>query len=578
MGKTIRVLLIADSEAQWPALCEEFARGDYEPNMERIATASELNAALKAPDWDVILADDSLQQYSPAAALAALRESGFDIPLILLSNAVEPHQLRTALSLGAHDVVRYQNLVRLAPAVQREIGAARVRAARALTEAALREAEANNRKLVEQIPVGIHRMALDADTSTISISPQLERILGYPHTEWLADPDWWRQQIHPEDRERVRSAIASVYAPGAKPSLIEYRMLARDGSIVWFHDEIMLVRDQSGQPQYLQSVKMNITERKQAEAEAQAVEQRLAEWVAELEQTNRQLALLEQLHTQLQGCVSLDEALPIIGDFLPLLFPLESGALYLSGATPDQMEKVAAWGRAQPVEPSLAIESCWALRRGRLYVAELPHGGPACQHVNASEGLSYLCTPLTAQGETLGLLHICLVRDATPAAEDGARPTLGENKQRLATSTAERLAFTISNLKLQAALRARLENGADALTQGSEPAQIVVGPLTLNLETFELTVEGRLVKQPTPVEFELLQFLMRNAGKVYTTEQLLQDVWKYPPGTGSQEVVRAHVRNLRAKLEPNPRAPIYLRTIGRFGYTISAEETRPEQA
>lgn len=577
MGKPIRVLLIADSEAKWPALYEEFVLSNYEPHMERIATASELSAALNAPDWDVILADDSLQHFSPAAALATLRESGFDIPFILLSSATEPHRLRTALSLGAHDVVRYQNLVRLVPAVQREIGAARVRAARALTEAALREAEANYRKLVEQIPVGIHLMALDADTSTISISPQLERILGYPQTEWLADPNWWQQQIHPEDRERVREAIASVYAPGAKPGLIEYRMLAHDGRVIWLHDEIMLVRDQNGQPQYLQSVKMDITERKQAEAEAQAVEQRLAEWVAELEQTNRQLALLEQLHTQLQGCVNLDEALPIIGDFLPLLFPVESGALYLSSETPGQMERVAAWGRAQPTEQSLAVEGCWALRRGRLYVVELPHGGPVCQHVNVPEGLSYLCAPLTAQGEIHGLLHVRLVRGSATAVEDGTRPTLGENKQRLATSTAERLAFTIANLKLREALRARLENGDQTTTQDKEPTRIVVGPLTLNLETFELTVGERLVK-PTPVEFELLQFLMRNAGKVYTTEQLLQEVWKYPPGTGSQEVVRAHVRNLRAKLEPNPRAPIYLRTVGRFGYTINVEEAKPESA
>ncbi len=573
MGKSIRVLFIADTNDQWPALCEELTRGDYEPVSERIATASELRAALSAPAWDVILADDNLQQYSPAAALAALRESGFDIPFILLSHAVEPHELRTALSLGAHDVVRYQNLVRLAPAVEREIAAARVRAARALTEAALREAEENARTLTEQIPVGIHRMALDADTSTISISPQLERRLGYPQTEWIADPNWWRQQIHPEDRERVRSAIASVYAPGAKPSLIEYRMVARDGRIVWFHDEIMLVRDQSGQPQYLQSVKMDITDRKQAEAEALAVELRLAEWVKELEQSNRDLALLDQLHNQLQGCLSLEEALPIIAELLPIFFPLESGALYLSGATPDQLDNVVAWGRAQPAEPLLAIEGCWALRRGRPYVAELPHGGPACQHVNAAEGLSYLCAPLIAKGETLGLLHIRLIRDTALATEDGSRPTLGESRQRLAASIAERLAFTISNLKRQAALRDRAENGAEE----SAPTQIIVGPLTLNLETFELTVEGRLVK-PTPVEFELLQFLMRNAGKVYTTEQLLQEVWKYPPGTGSQEVVRAHVRNLRAKLEPNPRAPIYLRTIGRFGYTISVEEKRTERA
>lgn len=574
MGKNLRVLWIADSAERWQPVYDEFARSDYEPMHERVATASELRAALAAPAWDVILADDGLQQYSPAAALAALRESGFDLPFILLSSAAEPRDLRAALSLGAHDVVRYQNLVRLLPAIEREIGAARVRAARALTEAALRESEAYARKLVEQIPVGIHRMALDADTSTIAISPQLEKILGHPQTEWLADPDWWRQQIHPEDRERVRAAIASVYAPGAAPSLIEYRMLARDGGTVWFHDEIMLVRDQNGQPQYLQSVKMNITERKQAEAEALAVEQRLAEWVAELEQANRQLALLEQLHNQLQGVQNLDEALPIIADFLPILFPVESGALYLSGVAPEEMQRLTAWGRTPPEEAELAVEGCWALRRGRLHMAELPHTGPACQHVDPAASLSYLCAPLAAQGETLGLLHIRLLREATAAPENGARPTLGESKQRLAVSAAERLAFTLSNLKLQAALRARAENGAASAAE-LPLTQIVVGPLTLNLETFELTVEGRSVK-PTPVEFDLLQFLMRNAGKVYTTEQLLQEVWKYPPGTGSQEVVRAHVRNLRAKLEPNPRAPIYLRTIGRFGYTISSDESRPD--
>ena len=73
----------------------------------------------------------------------------------------------------------------------------------------------------------------------------------------------------------------------------------------------------------------------------------------------------------------------------------------------------------------------------------------------------------------------------------------------------------------------------------------------------------------TPVEFELLYFLMGHAGEVFSSEQLLCEVWKYPPGTGTPEVVRMHIMNLRGKIEPNPRNPVSLQTIGRFGYTIA---------
>jgi DNA-binding response OmpR family regulator len=112
----------------------------------------------------------------------------------------------------------------------------------------------------------------------------------------------------------------------------------------------------------------------------------------------------------------------------------------------------------------------------------------------------------------------------------------------------------------------------EAASQPTESACLVVGALSLNPQTFELAVGEKSVR-PTPVEYELLYFLMRNAGKIFTAEQLLQEVWHYPPGTGSHESVRAHIKNIRSKIEPNPRRPVYLKTIGRFGYTIPAEES-----
>ena len=103
--------------------------------------------------------------------------------------------------------------------------------------------------------------------------------------------------------------------------------------------------------------------------------------------------------------------------------------------------------------------------------------------------------------------------------------------------------------------------------RGVSQARLVVGPLCLDCRTFEVTVEGKTVLL-TPVEFDLLHYLMSHAGEVISAERLLQEVWGYPPGTGSPDLVRVHIRNLRRKIEPSPSNPIYIRNVPRHGYII----------
>jgi DNA-binding response OmpR family regulator len=100
---------------------------------------------------------------------------------------------------------------------------------------------------------------------------------------------------------------------------------------------------------------------------------------------------------------------------------------------------------------------------------------------------------------------------------------------------------------------------------------IVVGSLSLSCRTFDLKVGPRTVLL-TPSEFQLLSFLMTHAGHAFTSECLLRQVWGYSPGAGRPELIRAHIRNLRIKIETNPRAPVYLRTIDGLGYTIGGGE------
>ncbi len=98
--------------------------------------------------------------------------------------------------------------------------------------------------------------------------------------------------------------------------------------------------------------------------------------------------------------------------------------------------------------------------------------------------------------------------------------------------------------------------------------------LTLNYETFQVTTQIG-VRRLTPIEFDLLHYFMTHPRQIFASERLLQDIWDYPPGTGSPDLVRMHIKNLRQKIEPDPKNPTYLKTIPRRGYVLLLN---PEQS
>jgi two-component system, cell cycle sensor histidine kinase and response regulator CckA len=136
--------------------------------------------------------------------------------------------------------------------------------ARLETEEALRTAERKYRSLVEQLPLVTYIDALDSESSNIYTSPQIEALLGYSTAEWVDDAELFVKTLHPEDRERVLSEHAWTHATG-EPLRTEYRLMARDGRVVWLQDEAVIVRDEDGKPLFLQGYLLDITERKAAE-------------------------------------------------------------------------------------------------------------------------------------------------------------------------------------------------------------------------------------------------------------------------------------------------------------------------
>ena len=93
--------------------------------------------------------------------------------------------------------------------------------------------------------------------------------------------------------------------------------------------------------------------------------------------------------------------------------------------------------------------------------------------------------------------------------------------------------------------------------------------ISLDTRTFEVVTREQSGIVLTPTEFDLLYNLMLNAGQVFSSERLLQEVCDFPYETGSTDLVRAHIKNLREKIEPDPRNPTYVRTIPRHGYIVS---------
>ena len=93
-----------------------------------------------------------------------------------------------------------------------------------------------------------------------------------------------------------------------------------------------------------------------------------------------------------------------------------------------------------------------------------------------------------------------------------------------------------------------------------------VGGLTINDDLKEVTVDGELVKM-TPIEYNILPLLVKNPGKVFSIEQIYQNIWN-EEAIGADNTVAVHIRHIREKIEINPKEPRYLKVVWGVGYKI----------
>jgi PAS domain S-box-containing protein len=142
-------------------------------------------------------------------------------------------------------------------------------------EAELRKPRPGFEALVDSID-GIVWEVEVATSRFAYVSPQAQRLLGYPLDAWFATPNAWAKHLHPEDRE----AALALHRPEARPDRhhsLHYRMIAADGRVVWLHDIVTVIVNEWGDPVALRGVMVDVTEAGQTEERLRDSEQRLKE-------------------------------------------------------------------------------------------------------------------------------------------------------------------------------------------------------------------------------------------------------------------------------------------------------------
>lgn len=185
-------------------------------------------------------------------------------------------------------------------------------------EEELREAELRYRTLVEQVPPIIYTTGWQQYIGVTYISPRIQ-MLGFTQEEWVADPELWLRQLHPEDRQRVLDQIEDIKKHD-KPIKLEYRLLARDGTVRWFLDEVMNVSREDGKFLFRQGIMLDITDRKQAEQELRRSRDQLAHLSRRLVEAHERerRAIARELHDQLGQMLT---SIRITLNILPKLRP-----------------------------------------------------------------------------------------------------------------------------------------------------------------------------------------------------------------------------------------------------------------
>src|SRR3989454_997330 len=183
MKRTLRMLIIEDSEEDALFLVRRLERGGSTPIWKRVDTLKSLRAALTEETWDIAFSDYSMPGLGIQDALALVKERGLDFPVIVLSGAIKEEDAVAMLNAGAKDYILKDNLSRLIPVVERELRSAQVRREREEIEKVQRENQARKNAILESALDAI--VTIDHEGRIFEWNRAAENTFGYRRADVL---------------------------------------------------------------------------------------------------------------------------------------------------------------------------------------------------------------------------------------------------------------------------------------------------------------------------------------------------------------------------------------------------------
>jgi len=270
MTAPLRILFVEDSPDDAQLAMLQLEQDEVGAEYQQVDNESDYRAALSSTP-DLILSDYSMPQFNGLRALRILKESGLDIPFILISGTVGEEIAVSAIKEGADDYLMKDRPARLGAAIQHALEQKRLREEKKRADAALRHSQEAYAELVNTV----NGIVWEADANTFEfsfVSQQAEHFLGYPVERWINEPTFWKDHIHPDDQTwAVDYCITCTREKKAHE--FEYRMIAADEQIVWLRD-IVTVIVENDQPVTLRGIMVDITAQKQAKETLRLSEER----------------------------------------------------------------------------------------------------------------------------------------------------------------------------------------------------------------------------------------------------------------------------------------------------------------
>ncbi len=404
------------------------------------------------PNIDLILTDLRLPDGTGLDLLNKVCERKAPPAVVLVTGQGDQEIAVAALKAGAADYLVKQSdyLHRLPVVISNAIAQNRY----LREQAALREAEVKYQSLVEQITAVVFLDKTDEEETTIYMSPRIQELTGYTPEEWCADPNIWMMTIHPEDQPRISAASKKSFDEGSR-FLEEYRIVRRDGRIVWVKEDTNLIYDKDRNPLYWQGILLDITKEKEDEAALQ----RQVEELAVLHSAS--LAASNALHVD----QLMEQVTTVIGD---TLYPDNFGILLFDGATSTLRPHPSYRGtsRENLSKPLPATQGLTGKVRRTGKPVRTGDVTKEPSYFEVTDGVrSELCVPIISRDQVIGVIN----------TESKKPDAYSERDERLLITIANTLATATDKLRLFEEARQRAIE-LEALYQASRSLALSLEP------------------------------------------------------------------------------------------------------